>query len=120
MSKHPQEVLLAQFSLYLHKCGLKNPIYFIYNVQMLSFPDFYHPCVWAYVGLHELSRALRVRENERGGREDGEGETRTVRFPHGIYHQRLYEPAPPLWHHEGGKQPGLKGLWHWYPAGIGT
>ena len=35
-SHHPQEVLLAQFSLYVHKGGL-NPIHFIYNIRFAWF-----------------------------------------------------------------------------------
>ena len=38
-SHHPQEVLLAQFSLYVHKGGLKpDSLYFIFNI--LNIPGF--------------------------------------------------------------------------------
>ena len=42
-SHHPQEVLLAQFSLYVHKGGLKpNSFHFIYHVPR---PD--GTCIWS-------------------------------------------------------------------------
>ena len=39
-SHHPQEVLLAQFSLYVHKGGLK--------------PDSFHFCSWTFINVHHL------------------------------------------------------------------
>ena len=42
-SHHPQEVLLAQFSLYVHKGGLK-PDSFHFNVLCANFGAFYQMC----------------------------------------------------------------------------
>ena len=40
-SHHPQEVLLAQFSLYVHKGGLKpDSFHFIFSIQVIS------SCAW--------------------------------------------------------------------------
>ena len=36
-SHHPQEVLLAQFSLYVHKGGLKPDSFNLYNIELLIF-----------------------------------------------------------------------------------
>ena len=42
-SHHPQEVLLAQFSLYVHKGGLKpDSFHFLFKQITLSYMDFYH------------------------------------------------------------------------------
>ena len=45
-SHHPQEVLLAQFSLYVHKGGLKpDSFHFIYNIQDAVYIYFFNPYV---------------------------------------------------------------------------
>ena len=45
-SHHPQEVLLAQFSLYVHKSGLKpDSFHFIYDVYRLT-KCHYFPLAW--------------------------------------------------------------------------
>ena len=40
-SHHPQEVLLAQFSLYVHKGGLKPDSFHLINIQVLSIVLYY-------------------------------------------------------------------------------
>ena len=42
-SHHPQEVLLAQFSLYVHKGGLKSPIHFISFTSYCEAEYYYLP-----------------------------------------------------------------------------
>ena len=54
-SHHPQEVLLAQFSLYVHKGGLKPDSFHFYNnfnssFLTVRFPcEYYEPFIWHYL-----------------------------------------------------------------------
>ena len=52
-SHHPQEVLLAQFSLYVHKGGLKpDSFHFIYDSQELTTACIYLNATWWQIGFH--------------------------------------------------------------------
>ena len=44
-SHHPQEVLLAQFSIYVHKSGLKPDSFHLYKVLYLVFAEKRSPCL---------------------------------------------------------------------------
>ena len=58
-SHHPQEVLLAQFSLYVHKSGLKNPIHFLLAIlwsTLLLYWSYLYPC--SYLHLYKCQITL--------------------------------------------------------------
>ena len=53
-SHHPQEVLLAQFSLYVHKGGLKPDSFHFLNILVSSYRFIWIPILWSRTIIHIL------------------------------------------------------------------
>ncbi len=67
--------------------------------------------VWEDVVLHEVCRAFCICEDDRRRCRAGEEVQREVCLSAGVHNERVHWAAQTMWHHEGGRKPGLKGLW---------
>lgn len=68
--------------------------------------------IWEDVVLHEVCRAFCIREDDRRRCRAGEEVQREVCLSAGVHNEWIYWAAQAMWHHEGGRKPGLKGLWN--------